>query len=124
MAIYDYKFTQPKTKKQEEVFSKQLPLEAALVEMGAFEALGARKCTHTEFIVLGKPNEDLEEPWNHEFAHYFEKAVEMLKGFETGALAFVPRLFPFKDDEESEYDHLARRGEWKDGDEPVQEHVG
>jgi RecB family exonuclease len=42
--IYDYKTGTPPSKKEQQVFDKQLLIEAAMVEEGGFKEVGAANC--------------------------------------------------------------------------------
>ena len=116
VAIYDYKSTLP-SKKQIETFAKQLPLEAKMASLGGFLDRSAHPATHLELIGLSKPGE------THEYAldqdqidDIWDEFLRLVAHYEDPASAYPSRLRIMKERDDGDYDHLARRGEWADGD--------
>jgi len=97
--IYDYKTGIVPTPKQQEIYDKQLLLEAAMVEQGCFENMGPVQVESAQFISI-KPDMKLtlaplakappNEVWND--------FIELIK---------------------RPYDHLSRHGEWDLSSAPV-----
>ena len=115
LAILDYKSSIP-TEKQEKIFSKQLPLEALIAQRGGFDGIGRGAVTGLELIGLGTEYKtrsldmdalDLDDIWT--------KFRDLLARFLQPTTGYTARMFPFREDEAGDYDHLARRGEWSDG---------
>jgi double-strand break repair protein AddB len=113
-ALYDYKFSPP-TQRQSEIFSKQLPLEAEMIRRGGFQALGARACVHAQHVVVGAPDNNDQEKWRP-FTEIWDEFIDLLEKFNLADQGYTARLFPFREDSQGEYDHLARFGEWRDLD--------
>ena len=123
--VYDYKSGKPPSDKQIAHFDKQLPLEAAMVEMGGFGKLGPVPVAGISYIQLG--GEGKTEP--REFGPGF--ALETWQGFVAliglylrGERGFVARLAMERTDHASDYDHLSRHGEWDATQAAVSERFG
>lgn len=115
--IYDYKTGAPPTEKQQKHFDKQLLIEAAMVEEGAFEAVGTAPVSAASFIGLGNPPKEVNAPLE------YEPPREILANLRTLIAAyldldqgFTARRMMEKDTFEGEFDHLARFGEWDTSD--------
>lgn len=120
--IYDYKTGKAPSKKQQKHFDKQLLLEAAMVEQGAFKAVGAIRTQAAIYIGLGGDLKDQPAPLNEEtpsetlvkFAGLIAKWMDPKKGY-TSRSANETLTF------QGDYDHLARYGEWDETDDPISE---
>ena len=111
--IYDYKTGAVPTKNQQIHFDKQLLLEAAMVERGAFKALGRVRTKAAVYLGLGSDLKDQpapldesppDETWKR-FEGLMAKWMDPEKGY-TSRSANETLTF------EGNYDHLARYGEW------------
>jgi RecB family exonuclease len=127
-AVRDYKSGPPPTLPQVRKFDKQLPLEAAMAERGAFPGLPAAPVTAMTYIALGASGTDREIPMEDEGARLPDRAFEELhaliaayavhdRGYTARRAAETVRF-------EGDYDHLARLGEWDLTDAAVPERVG
>ncbi len=123
--IYDYKTGQPPSIKQQDHFDKQLRLEAAMTERGAFPALGRVAVAEASHIGLGSASgehpaklnpEILLETWDG-----LEKLIASYSLRETG---YSSRRAVFQSRIAGAFDHLARAGEWEMSDMPAPEDVG
>lgn len=120
--IYDYKTGKAPTEKQQKEFDKQLLLEAAMVERGAFKSLGAVRTKAAIYIGLGSDLKDqpapLDDAPTHEtltrFEDFIAKWMDPTKGY-TSRRANETLTF------DGNYDHLARYGEWAETDDPIVE---
>lgn len=120
--IYDYKTGKAPTKKQQKEFDKQLLLEAAMVERGAFKALGVVRTKAAIYIGLGSDLADQPAPLDdastdetiQKFEAFIAKWMDPDKGY-TSRRANETLTF------EGDYDHLARYGEWDETADPVVE---
>ncbi|TPE52736.1 double-strand break repair protein AddB [Amaricoccus solimangrovi] len=96
----------------------QLPLEAAIAEAGGFEKLPAAPAWHLELIsigtgdsrALGEVAERVEATWT--------RLAALIARYQSGEVGFTARLRPAQLVYANDYDHLARYGEWADGEEP------
>ena len=111
--IYDYKTGKAPSPAQQKHFDKQLLLEAAMVERGAFKAVGRVRTHAAVYIGLGSDlrdqpaplkDEPTEETWSR-FEGLMAKWMDPTKGY-TSRSANETLAF------EGNYDHLARYGEW------------
>ncbi|MBD3665212.1 double-strand break repair protein AddB [Sulfitobacter sp. TSTF-M16] len=120
--IYDYKTGNPPTKKQQKLFDKQLLIEAAMVENGAFAEVGVAHVAQAIFIGLGAKPVEIPAPLDE------ESPAEVLKGLHRLISAylkpdqgFTARRFALSDVFGGDYDQLARFGEWDGTMDPVPE---
>lgn len=117
--LYDYKTGSPPTKDQQKHFDKQLLIEAAMVEEGAFEALGPRIVRGAQFIGIGSnpKTEDAaiaDEPTQQVMA----ELVSLLGAYLEPDKGYTSRRALYEDRQARDYDQLARFGEWDVTDEP------
>jgi double-strand break repair protein AddB len=111
--IYDYKTGKAPTPPQQKYFDKQLLLEAAMVERGAFKALGNVRTKAAVYIGLGSDLKDQPAPLDNEtpdetwarFEGLIAKWMDPTKGYTSRS---ANEILSF----EGNYDHLARYGEW------------
>lgn len=122
LVIYDYKTGSPPTAKEQTYFDKQLLLETAMAENGAFDGIDPAEVAAAVYIGLGSNPKDqaaplLENP-PAETWEQFEKLIESYLDAEQG---FTSRRALRKETDIGDYDQLARFGEWDVTDEPVPE---
>ncbi|MEO1555563.1 MAG: PD-(D/E)XK nuclease family protein, partial [Pseudomonadota bacterium] len=111
--IYDYKTGNPPARKQQTHFDKQLLIEAAMVEQGAFEKLGPRNVRAAQFIGLGSTPGTEDAPIADEPGHkVLTELVSLLSAYLEGDKGYASRRAVEKDTHERDYDQLARFGEW------------
>jgi len=120
--IYDYKSGNPPSDKQQRAFEKQLLLEAALVERGAFDSIGSRPVADAAFIGLnGKivpaPLADLPP------AQVWTELLSLLRHWADPLRGYTARSSVARSVEPQDYDHLARFGEWDHATRPTPEDV-
>ncbi|PZQ97703.1 MAG: double-strand break repair protein AddB [Cereibacter sphaeroides] len=111
--ILDYKTGQPPTQKQQDLFDKQLLLEAAMAERSGFPQLGPRevaRITYVGFNAAGKVEstettpELLEKVWHD--------LHRLIRQYQSAGQGYAARRAVFGQRFEGDYDHLARYGEW------------
>jgi double-strand break repair protein AddB len=120
--IYDYKTGNPPTKKQQKHFDKQLLIEAAMVEEGAFKAIGAAPVSRATFIGLGNPPDEVDAPLDDEPPReVLENLRTLLASYLDPEQGFTSRRMMEKVGYAGEYDHLARYGEWDASDDAAPE---
>ena len=113
--IYDYKTGAIPTDKQQQFFDKQLLLEAALVEEGAFSALGPRRVSASKYIGLGpKPAESAAPLDEISPSAVWAEFHKLMRAWTDPQRGYSARMFMQKTTEAGYYDHLARFGEWDD----------
>ena len=128
IAIYDYKSSKNSvpTEKQLFQYSPQVPLEAELVERGAYEDLPAPGRLHLEFIALFNPEERyVRDLTPDQINGIWARFLNLLRHYQNEATGYASQYRPYPNTQfEGDYDHLARKGEWDDDAEPEVIHVG
>ena len=118
--VFDYKTGNPPTAAQVGAgFSPQLTLEAAMIEAGAFEAIGARRVSGAAYVRLGGKSGG-ETQWlkfkDKSFAdvvaEHRANLVELLNQFRDSQTPYPSRPFVEFASRYGDYDHLARVKEW------------
>ena len=123
--VYDYKSGPPPTDKQMAHFDKQLMLEAAMVQKGAFPALGPVAVEGVSYIQLGGEGATQPRKFSPEAAEEtWAKFIILVRHYLTQSQGFTARRALQKAADVSDYDHLSRYGEWGAGDLPVKMRVG
>lgn len=123
--VHDYKSGKPPTDKQIAHFDKQLPLEAAMVELGAFRKLGPASVAGISYIQLGGEGKTESRDFGPGFgSQTWEGFVTLIGHYLRGERGFTARLAMERSDHASEYDHLSRHGEWDTTQAPRPERFG
>ena len=125
VAIYDYKTGRAPTAKEQGAFAKQLLLEALMVSEGAFPGLDRRRVADLAYISVGSAYaETRPEAFDHAaLARVRAELAALVRRYHDGQ-PFVARLAPDLLAYASDYDHVARHGEWDDTDASVTLPVG
>jgi len=123
--ILDYKTGTPPTPKVQAAFARQLHLQAAMAERGAFGLSDPVQVARITYVGLGgslavqatdfAPG-DTDAVWAG-----LERLVAAYLAPDKG---FVARRAPQRETFEGDYDHLARFGEWERSDAPAPRKVG
>ena len=117
-AIIDYKTGEPSTTKQvKQLIAPQLPLEAAMVERGAFVGVPPARAEELLYVRFGGGAEAGEVCRIDADAHVLAeealaKLVRRVAEFTDRNTPYPSRVIPFRSDIEGDYDHLARVREW------------
>jgi len=129
--IYDYKTGTPPKPAEMKHFDKQLLLEAAMAEAGAFEGLAPARVAQVAYIGLGaKPvfsPLDLRDRDAKEVLDPDETLAglrRLLAAYGRRARGYTSRRAMQKVTYGSDYDHLARFGEWEESMPTYPEDVG
>ncbi len=121
LIIYDYKTGQPPTKPQQKKFDKQLLLEAALAEAGAFTNIEPAEVSQAVFLGLGaartSPAPLDEEPPEK----VWDEFCALIAAYQRPETGYTARRMLEKDTDVGDYDQLARYGEWDDTQDPAPE---
>ena len=123
LRIYDYKGSAP-GKSEVAKFAKQLPLTALIAMEGGFEGIAAGPVDRMELIETkpgGKRTPIDATPDYHRKTE--DEFRQLLAAYQRAEMPYAARLKPKFIKFEGDYDHLARRGEWLDGDPPDVEDV-
>ena len=111
--VYDYKTGTPPTDRQQRAFDKQLLLEAAMVERGAFADLGPVPVADAAYIGLGATPAIVPAPLaDLPPAQVWDEFLRLLDVWSRRDRGYTARMAPVKLTDSSDYDHLARFGEW------------
>ncbi|WP_187428556.1 hypothetical protein ROLI_044080 [Roseobacter fucihabitans] len=120
--LYDYKTGKPPTAKQQGTFDKQLLIEAAMIEEGAFETLGVRPVAMAIFIGLGSTPMEVMAPLDDEPPReVLANLRKLIDSYLSPGQGFTARRMMQEDKIAGDYDLLARFGEWDATDDPVPE---
>lgn len=123
--IYDYKTGKIPTRPQIELFSKQLLIEAALLERGAFKEIGELKIKQIEYIELSKNHSKLIINENKiDTLQIWADIESLLNAYNNSIQGFSARRALMKSKTPSDYDLLSRFGEWDMNHKPQKIKVG
>lgn len=122
--ILDYKTGTPPSVMQQKKFEKQLLIEAALVEQGAFASVGAGEVRSATFLGLGSALKEVPAPLDSDPPEKVWSELKTLIGaYFDVKQGYSSRSMVHKDDISGDYDHLARFGEWDRSTEPTPEEL-
>lgn len=111
--IYDYKTGLPPSPSEQRYFDKQLLLEAAMAENGDFEGLGPVSVAEAIYIGLGSKPVTTAAPLDDEPPmQVWEAFHALIKAYQDPAQGYTARRAMQSDKTPSDYDQLARFGEW------------
>ena len=111
--IYDYKTGTIPSPKQQELFDKQLSLEAVMAEAGAFAGLGRATVAEVAYIGLGaSPKFDRIAVGPELIATTRDDLEKLIRAYQDRAQGYKARRLPEKLSYAGDYDHLSRFGEW------------
>ncbi len=128
--IYDYKSGKPPTPAMSKTFDKQLQLEAAIAEAGGFDDLPPAPVAGLEYIGLGASASAASgiirpvEIDSEIVTIIWDELTLLIRAYQKPQQGYSARARMQKNQDISDYDHLARRGEWEDNDTPQPEQVG
>lgn len=122
LIIYDYKTGRPPSQDEQRYFDKQLLLEAAMAENGAFREIAAAEVVDAIYIGLGASPKDEHAPLADTGAQQvWAEFVQLIAHYADPTNGFTARRAMQSDRDVSDYDQLARFGEWDVTDEPKPE---
>jgi RecB family exonuclease len=120
--LYDYKSGKPPSAKEQASFDKQLLIEAAMIEEGAFDAVGPSAVAGAFFLGLASPPDIIAAPLEEEPpAQVLARLRQLIEAYRDPEQGFTSRRMMQKERFEGDYDLLARLGEWNETDPPVPE---
>ncbi|WP_282078536.1 double-strand break repair protein AddB [Epibacterium ulvae] len=122
--LYDYKTGVPPSEAQQKKFEKQLLIEAAMAEEGAFADLGPSEVQRALFIGLGSNLKEVRAPLDEQPpAKIWTELKSLIEAYFDPNQGYSSRRMVHRDDIAGDYDHLARFGEWDRSSEAKQEHL-
>ncbi|NSX53596.1 double-strand break repair protein AddB [Parasulfitobacter algicola] len=111
--VYDYKTGTPPSTKEQIYFDRQLLLQAALIEQGAFKDIGPAPIAGAEFIGLGGTPKNIPAPLEElTIEQVWDDLHDLVAAYLTESQGFTARRSMQKDTDVSPYDQLSRFGEW------------
>lgn len=120
--LYDYKTGEPPSEKQQKSFEKQLLIETAMAEQGAFADYGAARVERALYIGLKPPVKEVAAPILDEPpAKVWAELRSLIEAYFDATQGYSSRRMVHRDDFAGDYDHLARYGEWDRSSDPVPE---
>ncbi len=123
--VLDYKTGAPPSASRQIKFERQLLIEAAMVEDGAFKKLGARAVSGASYVGLTATPSIVPAPLEKEPP---EKVLAELRTLLAAYLlrdqGYTARRAHFQEQDVGDYDHLARFGEWDATQDANPEDVG
>jgi RecB family exonuclease len=120
--IYDYKTGHVPTAGEQQAFDKQLLLEAAMASDGAFEALPADDVARAMFIGVGGSAKEVLAPLDKAPPDtVWAEFIKLISAYFEPSQGYTARRAMFKETDHSDYDQLARFGEWDTTQEPQPE---
>ena len=115
--VYDYKTGSVPSKKVQENFDKQLLLEAAMIELGAFSNVGKRAVEGATFVAVNPTMRDVPAPLkDHPAMQVWAEFQTLLLEYGQKSRGYSARIAMFSTADYSNYDHLSRFGEWDTSD--------
>ena len=115
-AVIDYK-SSPPSRRQVETFDRQLALEAAMLERGAFPGLQPGPVHALLYVALGPGKDDMGVPLEQDGRPASDLALDDLRrliaAYEDRGRGYIARRAVESDGFEGDYDHLSRFGEWE-----------
>jgi len=112
--IFDYKSGTPPKKDEVLHFDKQLLLEAAMAERGAFEQIGLRQVSAMTYVRLGGEGETVDiETEKETVEEVWQKFETLIARYLRVDQGYTSRRAMQKSEDQGDFDHLARFGEWE-----------
>ncbi|PIE10983.1 MAG: double-strand break repair protein AddB [Rhodobacterales bacterium] len=111
--LYDYKTGEPPTRNQQFKFDRQLLVEAALMERGAFPALGPRTALGASYLKVGSSLKEVAAPLaDLPVPEIWDGLVTLLTRWRAADRGYTARMAAERVDRRGDYDQLSRFGEW------------
>ncbi|MFV0514573.1 MAG: double-strand break repair protein AddB [Jhaorihella sp.] len=124
LILYDYKTGVPPSQKEQARFDKQLLLEAAMAERGAFEGLAAAPVADAVFIGVGTSPKEVAAPLESEPpGKVWAEFAQLIAAYMQPGQGFTARRAVQKDTDTGDFDQLARFGEWDRSTDPTPENL-
>lgn len=122
LILYDYKTGTPPSKDEQTYFDKQLLLEAAMAKHGAFTDIDPAEVADAVYIGLGPKPTDQPAPLAEKpIDAVWEDFTRLIAAYLTEGKGFTARRAMRSEADESDFDQLARFGEWDATDDPEPE---
>lgn len=117
LVILDYKTGALPSRDAQQFYEKQLPLEAAMAERGAFAAFGPREVAESRLVGIGSdPKEAVTTYQPGELDSVWRDFTALIARYMQPEQGYAARRAVRNPTDVGDYDHLARHGEWQDSD--------
>jgi double-strand break repair protein AddB len=124
LVIYDYKTGKPPSARVVATFDKQLPLEGAMAERGAFPAVPAAPVAGLVYIGLGTSPEQRDVFEDGLIDETWADLARLVAAYARRETGYTSRARMQRRNDAGDYDHLARLGEWDESESASPEDVG
>lgn len=122
--VYDYKTGAPPSGPEQKYFDKQLMLEAAMIERGAFKDLGPADVAGATYIGLGSSPKEVAAPLHDAPPdQIWEELHHLIRDYYAQNQGYTARRAMAQTRFSGDYDHLSRFGEWEEADAPMPKDV-
>jgi double-strand break repair protein AddB len=119
LRLFDYKASKPPAPSEIKHFDKQLQLTAMIASMAGFEKQPKQPVEHLRYIGLGLERKEQEIEINTQIVReIYDEFRQLIGTFNEPDKGFTARDKVQLCTHASDYDHLSRKGEWQDSDEP------
>lgn len=119
ISIFDYKSGLAPSPGVIKYFDKQLQLEAAIAQKGGFDNIGKSKVVHLEYLSLHRSKVNREVSLeDSSIDQIWEEFCMLIKAYHSSNKGYTARDKLQLTKDVSDYDHLSRKGEWEDNEEP------
>ena len=119
LRLFDYKASKPPAPSEIKHFDKQLQLTAMIAQMAGFEKQPAQPVEHLRYIGLGLDRKEHEIEVNTQLIReIYDEFRQLIGTFNDPSKGFTARDKVQLCTHASDFDHLSRKGEWQDSDEP------
>ncbi|MGB1234732.1 MAG: double-strand break repair protein AddB [Planktomarina sp.] len=116
--VYDYKTGAPPSKGAQKSFDKQLLLEIELLRKGAFPTILTRDVLGGSYISMGSSPKILDAIDDDDST--WADFIKLINAYQMPDQSYTARRAPQYIQYGSDYDHLARFGEWDETEDAVQ----
>jgi len=119
LRLYDYKASKPPAKGDIDHFDKQLQLEAMIAAKAGFENLKPQTVEFLSYIGMGPEQKEHPIPIDEAaITQIWEEFRALIIAYQHPDKGFTARDKVQFISHVSDFDHLSRKGEWQDSDEP------
>ena len=113
LLVVDYKTGDPPTEKMQKTYDKQLLLAAAMAERGGFPGVDPEDVAKVVFVGLKAELKTVETDLQPgDVGTVWDEFVRLMTDYARPQQGYTARRALMKDDDETDYDHLSRYGEW------------
>lgn len=113
VSVYDYKSSDAPDIKKQKFFTKQLLIEAPMIERGAFAAIGEARVAHAEYVSLKADGKSVAAPLaDAPPDKVWQDLIRLIRAWEDPRRGYSAHMASEPQHFGGDYDQLARFGEW------------